>query len=107
LRKVGINGFEVKGYGSPNFTTMETGAILYEMGKYDTALTLFLFVQCSLGIHSIDHCCNEEQKQRFLPDLISLKNFTCFALTEPNYGSDATSMETTAKKVEGGYILNG
>jgi len=31
----------------------------------------------------------------------------CFGLTEPEYGSDATSLKTTAKKVEGGYVING
>lgn len=56
----------------------------------------------------IDKCGNEEQKQRFLPDLISLKKYSCFGLTEEDGGSDATGgMATTARKVEGGYIVNG
>ena len=52
-------------------------------------------------------CGSEEQKNRFLPDLISLKKISCFGLTEPDNGSDATGMKTTARKVEGGYIVNG
>lgn len=36
-----------------------------------------------------------------------MKEIACFGLTEPNYGSDAGSLKTTAKKVEGGYLLNG
>jgi len=36
-----------------------------------------------------------------------MKKNICFGLTEPNYGSDATSLKTSAKKVEGGYVLNG
>jgi alkylation response protein AidB-like acyl-CoA dehydrogenase len=36
-----------------------------------------------------------------------MDKFICFGLTEPNYGSDATSLKTTATKVEGGYLMNG
>jgi alkylation response protein AidB-like acyl-CoA dehydrogenase len=54
-----------------------------------------------------DECANEEQRQRWLPDLISMNKYACFGLTEPDNGSDATGMTTTAKKVEGGYIING
>lgn len=49
----------------------------------------------------------EEQKQKFLPQLVSGKKIACHALTEPNAGSDVFSMQTSAKKVEGGYLLNG
>lgn len=66
-----------------------------------------MFLQNGLGIAVYDHCCDQEQKDRFLPDLISLKKIACFGLTEPDNGSDATNMSTTARKVEGGYILNG
>ena len=70
-------------------------------------LALFMFLQNGLGIAVYEACGSDEQKQRFLPDLIALNKFTCFGLTEPDHGSDATGMKTTATKVEGGYILNG
>ena len=47
------------------------------------------------------------QKQKFLPNMISGKWIGCHALTEPEAGSDVYNMQTTAKKVEGGYLLNG
>ncbi len=50
---------------------------------------------------------NEEQKRRFLPDIASGKKLAAFALTEATAGSDAGSIKTTAKKVDGGYLLNG
>lgn len=50
---------------------------------------------------------SEELKQKYLPDLVSGKKIACHALTEPNAGSDVFSMETSATKVEGGYMLNG
>lgn len=42
-----------------------------------------------------------------LPPCINFDKIACFALTEPDYGSDASSLKTSAKKVEGGYLLNG
>jgi glutaryl-CoA dehydrogenase len=82
--------------------------VLYEIARLDTGLSLLFFLQNSLGIQVLEATCNEEQKQRFLPDLIALKKWSCFCLTEPDSGSDATAgMKTNAKKVEGGYILNG
>ena len=50
---------------------------------------------------------SNELKQEFLPDLVSGKKIACHALTEPNAGSDVFSMETSATKVDGGYVLNG
>jgi alkylation response protein AidB-like acyl-CoA dehydrogenase len=55
----------------------------------------------------LESCCSDEQKARWLPDLIALRKVSCFCLTEPENGSDATNMNTTARKVEGGYIING
>ncbi len=49
----------------------------------------------------------EEQKQKWLPDVAAGRKLAAFALTEPTAGSDASSIKTTADKVEGGYILNG
>jgi glutaryl-CoA dehydrogenase (non-decarboxylating) len=50
---------------------------------------------------------NEEQRKKYLPGLVSGELLGCFAITEPNSGSDVASMKTTAKKVDDGYILNG
>lgn len=107
MKKIGVNGFQTKGFGSPELTVKETGAILYEFGRSDMGLGLFMFLQNGLGIQVFESCCSEEQKKRFLPDLISFRKLSCFGLTEPDHGSDATGMTTVAKKVEGGYILNG
>ena len=50
---------------------------------------------------------SDEQKNKLLPDLVSLNKLISFGLTEPGHGSDATGMKTTARKVEGGFVLNG
>jgi alkylation response protein AidB-like acyl-CoA dehydrogenase len=85
----------------------EAGAMIYELSREDMGLGLFMFLQNGVGIAVYESCCDEEQKARFLPDLIALKKIACFGLTEPENGSDATNLQTTARKVEGGYILNG
>jgi len=66
-----------------------------------------MIVQNCLGLSVVDRLGNEEQKKRILPDCIMLKKYICFGLTEAEHGSDATHLKTTAKKVEGGYVLNG
>lgn len=64
-------------------------------------------IQSIVGAAVIQKCGSQEQKDRFIPDLINMKKFSCFAITEKDHGSDATGMTTNARKVEGGYILNG
>jgi glutaryl-CoA dehydrogenase (non-decarboxylating) len=49
----------------------------------------------------------DEQKKKWIPDLISAKKIGCFAITEPDSGSDVMSMKSTAKPDGDGYILNG
>jgi alkylation response protein AidB-like acyl-CoA dehydrogenase len=83
------------------------GGIAYECGKADTSVSTFIAVHNCLGITTIDMLGSEEQRARIIPDAISFKKVLAFALTEPDYGSDATSLKTNAKKVEGGYLLNG
>jgi len=55
----------------------------------------------------IDALGDEEQKNRLLPKGVSFKKIFCFGLTEPTNGSDASALKTTARKVEGGWVLNG
>ena len=56
---------------------------------------------------TIDLLGSEEQKKQLLPDLAALKTIGAWGLTEPSNGSDAAALQTTAKKVEGGWELNG
>ncbi|HZA61169.1 MAG TPA: acyl-CoA dehydrogenase family protein [Actinomycetota bacterium] len=51
--------------------------------------------------------CTDEQKDRFLKPLMTAEKSTCFALTEPEAGSDATRIRTRAEKADGGWVLNG
>jgi len=64
-------------------------------------------VHNAIGMDVVDQLGDEEQRARMLPDMIALKKITCFGLTEPQNGSDASNLKTSATKVEGGYLLNG
>ena len=55
----------------------------------------------------VDLLGSEEQRARILPDAIALKKIMSFGLTEPDYGSDASGLKTSAKKVPGGYLITG
>ena len=80
---------------------------MYELGRQDLSIFTFFIVHNCLGTAVIDKLGSDEQKNLILPDCIDLKKFICFGLTEPTNGSDATGLLSTAKKVDGGYVLNG
>ena len=107
IKKLGVNGFHIKDFGGPGLNTMEVGAVIFELAKVDSSIYSFLTVHNSIGMAVIDYLGNEEQRARILPDGIAMKKILSFGLTEPEYGSDATSLKTTAKRVQGGYVLNG
>lgn len=50
---------------------------------------------------------SDSQKEKWLNDLITFKKIGCWALTEPDYGSDASSLQTMATRTQGGWYLNG
>ncbi len=107
IKELGINGYHIKEFGSPGLNSVEVGALCYELAKIDASIFTFLTVHNSIGMAVIDILGSEEQRQRILPDGVALKKILSFGLTEPNYGSDATSLKTTAKKVDGGYLISG
>ena len=107
IKDLGVNGFHIKDFGGPGLNAMDVGAIMFEMAKVDASIFTFLTVHNSIGMAVVDHLGSQEQRARLLPDGIALKKVFSFGLTEPDYGSDATSLKTSAKKTEGGYIING
>ena len=72
-----------------------------------TDAQIVLQVHNSLCMLTIDLLGSEEQKKQLLPDLAALTTVGAWGLTEPSNGSDAAALQTTAKKVEGGWELNG
>lgn len=107
IQALGVNGFQIEGYGSPAFTNVEAGAIYYEFAKKDASISTFVLVHNSVGSSTVNILGDQAQKDRLLPETINMDKIISFALTEPNNGSDASGLKTTATKVEGGYLING
>ncbi|MGB3622785.1 acyl-CoA dehydrogenase [Ketobacter sp. MCCC 1A13808] len=80
---------------------------LMEIGAADGALSTILSIQNSLIVSALLRNGNDEQRSRFLPDLISGRMVGAFALTETDAGSDASAIRTKATKRGDDYILNG
>ena len=83
------------------------GLAMYELSKGDGSITTFYGVHSGLAAGSISLLGNEEQKARWLPDMMKLKKIGAFGLTEPDRGSNAVDVQTTAHKDGDYYILNG
>ena len=86
---------------------MALGAYHFEITRLDNSIGLYLLVQNCVGMRSIESLGSEEQKREFLPQLARFEKDICWALSEPGRGSDASGLKTSAKPVEGGFVLNG
>lgn len=110
LREMGESGFlgaTIQGYGCAGVNLVAYGLIAREIERVDSGYRSALSVQSSLAMHAIHAYGNEDQKQKFLPNMARGEWVGCFGLTEPNHGSDPGGMETRAYKVVGGYRLKG
>ncbi len=108
MAKLGLMGMTLpEEYGGSNASSVAYGLVCHELERGDSALRSFISVQSSLCMFPIFTFGSEEQKTKYLPDMAQGKIIGCFCLTEPNSGSDPASMKTTAKKVNGGWQLNG
>jgi alkylation response protein AidB-like acyl-CoA dehydrogenase len=86
---------------------MSVAMTIMEMARVDVSSSTFFMVHSSLAVASIEMCGNQQQKDRFVQKMRNFDLIGCFGLTEPFRGSDASNLQTTAKKVPGGWILNG
>lgn len=94
-------------YGGAGLNYVSYGLIAREVEYVDSGYRSMMSVQSSLVMVPINEFGSEAQKEKYLPKLATGEWIGCFGLTEPNHGSDPGSMETRAKKVDGGYVLNG
>ncbi len=83
------------------------GLVAREVERIDSGYRSMMSVQSSLVMYPIYAYGSDEQRQKYLPGLASGALIGCFGLTEPDAGSDPAGMKTTAKKIDGGYVLNG
>src|SRR5205085_4899261 len=104
---LGFLGSTIEGYGCAGVNHVAYGLIAREVERVDSGYRCGLSVQSSLVMHPIHAYGTEAQRRKWLPRLATGELLGCFGLTEPDHGSDAGGMRSTAKKVEGGYRLRG
>jgi alkylation response protein AidB-like acyl-CoA dehydrogenase len=94
-------------YGGSGMDYVSYALLCEELGRIDSSVRGFLTVHASLVSLCIRDWGTEEQKRYYLPQLATGELIGCYALTEPNAGSDAASMEATAREEDDHYVLNG
>ena len=95
-----VPGFAPQSIMAACLTTME-------LSRGDGSVGTIVGVQGALALRSISMFGSDEQKDRWLEPLARGTEYGAFGLTEPTHGSDSVSLETTARSVDGGYVLDG
>jgi glutaryl-CoA dehydrogenase len=107
LGRLGLLGMHLEGYGCAGAGAVAYGLACLELEAVDSGLRSFVSVQGSLSMYSIRRYGSAEQRQRWLPALAAGDAVGCFALTEPDSGSDPASMRTRAVRDGGDWLLSG
>ncbi|MFN0086238.1 MAG: acyl-CoA dehydrogenase family protein [Blastocatellia bacterium] len=94
-------------YGCAGINNVAYGLVTQELEAGDSGIRSFVSVQSSLCMYPIFAFGSEEQRMRYLPGMARGEIIGCFGLTEPNSGSDPSSMRTRAKRTKEGWVLNG
>ena len=108
LGEMGFLGMmTAEAYGGSGLGYVAYGLVAREVERVDSGYRSAMSVQNSLVMHPIEEWGSEEQKKNYLPRLATGEIIGCFGLTEPDAGSDPGAMTTRARKISGGYVLNG
>ncbi|MBC7603200.1 MAG: acyl-CoA dehydrogenase family protein, partial [Ramlibacter sp.] len=108
MGELGLLGATIpEAYGGAGLNYVCYGLVAREVERVDSGYRSMMSVQSSLVMVPINEFGNEATKQKYLPKLASGEWIGCFGLTEPDHGSDPSSMVTRARKVDGGYSLTG
>jgi acyl-CoA dehydrogenase len=107
-KELGLFGLSIpEEYGGLGIGMIGKCALYEEIGATHNGYTTLIGAHTGIGTVGIVEMGNEEQKRKYLPDMASGKRIGAFALTEPEAGSNATNLKTTAIKKGDKYILNG
>ncbi|CAN5535923.1 acyl-CoA dehydrogenase family protein [soil metagenome] len=107
LARLGVFGPGIQGHGCGGLGSVAAGRIMQELERGDSGLRTFASVQGSLAMMAIDLFGSEEQKDRWLPPMAKGEKLGCFALTEPEFGSNPAGLRTRVRPSAGGYRLEG
>jgi len=106
--RLGVLGMHLEGYGCAGTSATAYGLACLELEAGDSGARSFVSVQGSLAMFPIWAFGSEEHKQTWLPRMAAGEAIGCFGLTEPDSGSDPSSMRTTARVDAGGdWVLDG
>jgi glutaryl-CoA dehydrogenase len=107
LAQLGAFGPTIKGHRCAGLGNIAAGLIMQELERGDSGLRTFASVQGSLAMMAIDLFGSEEQKSRWLPEMAQGVKLGCFALTEPDFGSNPGGLRCRAQKTGNSYRLSG
>src|SRR5579875_1032553 len=107
LAELNICGTSIQGYGCPGMSHVAAGLVGMELSRGDGSFTTFFGVHSGLAMTSIALLGSEEQKAYWLPKMAKLEKIGAFGLTEPDHGSDAVALATSARHDGDEYVLNG
>lgn len=107
MGQVGLLGPTIRGYGCAGANYVSYGLVMREIERVDSGYRSCAGVQSSLVMFPIYKFGSQEQKDKYLPDLAKGNTIGCFGLTEPDAGSDPSTMKTRAILKDDCYILNG
>jgi glutaryl-CoA dehydrogenase len=104
---LGLLGMHLEGYGCAGTTATMYGVACRELEAADGGIRSLVSVQGSLAMYPIHRYGSDEQKQEWLPRMATGDALGCFGLTEPDAGSDPSSMRTRARRDGSDWILDG
>ncbi len=107
IAQLGLLGIHLDGYGCAGASATAYGIACRELERGDSGLRSFVSVQGSLCMFPIWKFGSEEQKHDWLPRMAAGEAIGCFGLTEPDHGSDPSSMQTRAVRDGDDWVLNG
>ena len=107
MAQIGLFGFSIpEVYGGAGMSTEELVLAAIELSQASVAFRARVGTNTGIGSEALVLEGNETQKQRYLPDIASGRLTSCFALTEPDAGSDATALKSSAFRDGDSYVIN-
>src|SRR5215469_15900600 len=108
LAEQGYTGIAIpEAYGGSEGDFLMAALVARAIGRANSGISMSFGAHLNLCAHNIFRNGNEQQKRKYLPELASAEMIGGLGLTEPNAGSDAMGIQTTAREVTGGFLING
>ena len=107
IAELGLAGGVIDGYGCPGMSATAAGLVSMEWARADGSIGTFFGVHSNLAMQTIHLLGSEEQRERWLGRMAALEAIGAFGLTEPDHGSDAVALETSARRDGDEFVLDG